>query len=524
MKEINTPNHLICKMLQIILFFIFGAGNLFAAWEPLPEAKIYERPVSKSRRLWNREKKVTKGAKSYFRYTFTIPEKIRRSEFRVTFDDSGIVYLNGKKIQPQQIAKNLKQGKNLLAFENYNHAGGAGLLFYGEVTLNSGKIIYLHSDTTVKAAATPTTGWENADFDDSSWKNALDQGDVLAQPWSKWHNYVPEYTTPAERKIIHAAVKKAIVINKEIAQTPAPDVKIVYKGHIPKISINGKIYDPVLNMRGDFDEMNNSFALKAADAGIKIVQISLSDQTCYKGRGINNFSGVDRQARRILHLIPDARLFVSVWLGQPSRWYEENPGEMIEYAGGPVQGPGGNELYGRPTRPSAASEKFRSYFCNQLKELAKYIKSQPWANRVIGFRINYGTFCEWHSFGMYNAPDTSPLMTKKFRSYLKDKYKTETTLKNVWNDQKITFDTVSVPDMAERSTGGLFLDPVKNRKTLDYFECFTSINADLLLMAAETVKKELPGRLCGAYYGYVFSTHPPEGSNILLDKILSSPL
>ena len=77
--------------------------------------------------------------------------------------------------------------------------------------------------------------------------------------------------------------------------------------------------------------------------------------------------------------------------------------------------------------------------------------------------------------------------------------------------------------MAERSTGGLFLDPVKNRKTLDYFECFTSINADLLLMAAETVKKELPGRLCGAYYGYVFSTHPPEGSNILLDKILSSP-
>ena len=48
MKEINTQNHLICKRLQIILLFIFGAGNLFAAWEPLPEAKIYERPVSKN--------------------------------------------------------------------------------------------------------------------------------------------------------------------------------------------------------------------------------------------------------------------------------------------------------------------------------------------------------------------------------------------------------------------------------------------------------------------------------------------
>ena len=506
-------------------FFLLLGSLCFClnAWEPLPEARICERPASCSRWLWNRDEKVAKGAKSYFRYRFTIPEKIRGAEFRAQFDDSGDIYLNGRKTAPGQVAKNLKQGENLLAFQCNNGSGGAGLLFYGSVTLDSGKTVHLHSDETVRAAARPADGWEKPGFDDSAWKTALDQGDVLAQPWSRWRNYVSGFTTPAERAKIDAAVKKATTISPEIAKTPAPDAKIVYQGFIPKISVNGKLYDPVLNMRGDFDEANNTFALKAADAGVKIVQIGLTDQTCYKGKGVRNFTGIDRQARRILHLIPDARLFVAIWLGQPSPWYKENPGEMIGYAAGPVQGPDAGELYGRPARPSAASEKFRSYVRDSLTAFAAYIRSRPWANRVIGVRVNYGTYAEWHSFGMYNGPDTSPVMTAKFRAWLKEKYRTGENLRKAWNDPAVTFETATVPTMAERSPEGALLDPAKSRKTIDYFDCFTSVNADLLLMAAGVIKKELPGRLCGAYYGYVLSTHPPEGSNILLDKVLSSP-
>lgn len=512
------------RILKFVMVGILLTSLSVVAWEPLPEAKIYERPVSRSRRLWNRDEKVAKGAKSFFRYKFTIQGKIRSAEFRAAFDDWGHTYLNGRKMSPAEVAKNLVQGENLLAFQCNNGAGGAGLLFYGSVTLDSGKVVYLHSDDTVKAAARSAEGWEKPGFDDSAWKPALDQGDVLTQPWSKWHNYVPGFTAPAERSKIGEAVKKATSISPEIAKTPAPDAKIVYRGFIPKISVNGQLYDPVLNLRGDFNEMNNTFALKAADAGVKIIQIGLTDQTCYKGNGVSDYSGIDRQARRILHLIPDARLFVSIWLGQPSRWYKENPGEMIEYAAGPVQGPSGEELYGRPTRPSAASGKFRAYVRDSLTAFAAYIKSQPWANRVIGVRLCYGTYAEWHSFGMYNGPDTSPVMTEKFRSWLKEKYKTEADLKKAWDDPAVTFESAKVPTMAERSPEGVLLDPVKSAKTLDFFDCYTSLNADLLLMMAGVIRKELPGRLCGAYYGYVLALHTPVGSNILLDKVLSSQL
>ena len=40
---------------------------------------------------------------------------------------------------------------------------------------------------------------------------------------------------------------------------------------------------------------------------------------------------------------------------------------------------------------------------------------------------------------------------------------------------------------------------------------------------AKNAKELFPGRLCGAFYGYVLCNHPPEGSTVLLDKVASTP-
>ena len=505
-----------------IFIFLVLSVLVLTAQEILPEAKIYDRPVSRSRWLWNSDEKVSKGAKSYFRYEFDLPGKVLDAKFNVKCDDSGEFYLNGEKITPDQIGKKLIPGKNLLAVQVTNGFGGAGLLLYGAVELDSGSVVYLHSTSDIKAAAHQAEGWEKPGFDDSAWKNALDQGDVLSQPWSKWYDYTEEFTSPEERVKIRESEENAITISPEIAETPAPDAKIVYDGSSPKISVNGRLYDPFLNVRGEFDEMNSSFAVKAAGLGIKIVQVFNQDLFSYKGNGRHDFTGLDHRARRILHLIPDGQLIVSLSFGKSSIWMQENPGENIEYADGPVQGPDSDELWTRVLRPSAASEKFRAYVRDYMADCARYIRSQPWGNRVIGVRIVYGIYSEWHPFGMYHGPDVGPCMTENFRSWLKEKYGTEENLRKAWNDPAVTFASATAPTMEERSPEGALLDPVRDRKTMDYFDCFTAVNADLLLMAAGVIRKELPGRLCGAYYGYVFSTHPPEGSNILLDKVLSS--
>lgn len=41
---------------------------------------------------------------------------------------------------------------------------------------------------------------------------------------------------------------------------------------------------------------------------------------------------------------------------------------------------------------------------------------------VAGVRVAYGIYTEWHSYGMYEAPDTGTAMTAHFRNWLRSKY------------------------------------------------------------------------------------------------------
>lgn len=497
-----------------------------AAYEIHPKAKIYRRPASKSRILWNRDQKVTDGAESYFRYEFNIPEPVRDGVFRVYFDDSGIVYLNGKKIDPRKVPANLQTGKNLLAFKTVNRYSYAGLIFYGAVRLKSGKEIYLHSIPSIKAAANPSEGWERPGFDDSAWKPSLDQGDVLAMPWSRHYDLVKLFASPLESSMIAEDERRSTTLAPDIAATPPPRAKIMYSGNQPKISIGGKLYDPIIAICEGEDEFNRSFLLKAGEMGIKLYHLYFSDEHSYRGKGKSiDFSRLDTQIRHMLHLIPDSQLELNVIFGRSDIWCRENPGEVIQYADGPVEDHGKlrEERIGRPRRPSPASEKYRRHVHDYLHALCEFIKSQPWGNRIYAVRLSFGVYTEWHYYGYLHGPDSSNPMIARFRSWLKNKYKTQAALQQAWKDLQVTFLNASAPSWKERNPEGALLDPVRSQKTIDFFNCLAEVNADLLLMMARQIKKELPGRLCGAYYGYVFSTQPPEGANVLLDKVIGAP-
>ena len=108
---------------------------------------------------------------------------------------------------------------------------------------------------------------------------------------------------------------------------------------------------------------------------------------------------------------------------------------------------------------------------------------------------------------MFHAPDVGPAMTEAFHRWQGGRYAGET-----------------LPTLSERTPDGqILLDPIRDAKTLDYYDCLQNEVADCLLLFARTAKRVLPGRLVGAYYGYVVDAHPPEGATVLLDKVLSSP-
>ena len=523
MKKSTCAILKVLSILPALLLFLTS----HAAWQVHPQAKIHQRPASKSRMLWNKDQKVADHAISYFRYEFDVPERVRSGIFRIYFDDAGEVFLNGKKLHPSKIPSQLKPGKNLLAFKNVNVYAYAGIIFYGEMTLKSGKKFYLHSVPDIKSSASAAPGWEKPGFDDSKWKSSLDQGDVLSMPWARHHKMVQLFASPEESARIANEIKNSTALAPEVLKTPPPQAKIVYQGNQPKISIGGKIYDPVFALVEGDDEYNRSFVARVAETGVKLFHVYHSDEHAYLGKDKGfDFENLDTKIRRMLHLVPDGQLELNIIFGRSSRWCKENPGEIIQFATGPVETRGKlrDERTGRPERPSPASDKYREYVRNTLHALCKYIKTKPWNNRIFSIRLSFGVYTEWHYYGYHQGPDSSEVMVKKFRAWLKNKYKNVSALRQAWNDDKVSFETAAAPSWKERNAPGFILDPLKSRKSIDFYNCLAEVNADLLLGMAGQIKKELPGRLCGAYYGYVFATQPPEGANVLIDKVIGSPL
>ena len=291
-----------------------------------------------------------------------------------------------------------------------------------------------------------------------------------------------------------------------LASEPEPDAKVVYDRGMPKFSLNGKLIDVDINQSGAGIPWRASAAVKAASLGLTINQVAFRAAQFEKEPGVYDFSVFDGQIRRMLKAVPEARLLMLLRMDFP-KWTAAHPEGRIEYATGPVEGERGDERLQRLARPSAASPAFRAEVDRFLRQLGAYVCSRPWGKRVVAVRPSWGIYTEWHTYGMYEGPDVGPAMTAVFRRWKGGKYANE-----------------NPPTMEERVSDDLFyFDAEKHRKAIDFYECMAETVSDFLLEVAHTTKAAFPGRLVGMYYGYVLTDHPPEGANVMLDKVLASP-
>ena len=283
------------------------------------------------------------------------------------------------------------------------------------------------------------------------------------------------------------------------------DARIVYEGNRPFISVNGCRHAPEWVICGTESEYERQFIAKSYDLGFRFYNIGLKvDKDVETAVGEYDFSALDEQAKTVLTNAPGAMLVLSAWFELP-KWCAAHPEETIGYADGAAGEGDTDELKGRPIRPSAASLEFRRELTRFFDRLGEYVRSRPWADRVVAVRPAWGVYTEWHCWGMYHFPDTGAAMTAAFRGYKDGLYAKE-----------------DPPTAEERTSGGYLLDPVKQRKVIDFYDCMAEVIANLLIFTCRESKRVLPGRLAGAYSGYVLDPHPPEGANVLLDKVLSS--
>ena len=482
------------------------------------------RDASQSKLFWAADGVVSNGVVAYFRYKFELPSVPVDASLYYYFDDRGTVYLNGHPLlrQGSYAYQFLVAGTNTIAIAMTNTVSSTAALFTlkcfdsrNESTRQA--IAYVHSDASGKGTVdTPASGWEQPGFDDSAWQGVKILGDAFTDPWYG-HFDINYHTTPEERERFAAGDYDDPSLPPGLEQEPDPVARIVYRGNSPFVELNGSLHAPDFNICQTGDYYNESAIVRLSKVGFDIVQLNFLAENFCRSDGSYDFSSVDKMVRRLLEINPDAYVAISPRF-MMQFWIQTNMTERVGYETGEPDVNAGDEFRMRVLRPSPASDSFRALVVDMIKKLGEYVETKPWRKRLVCFRLSYGTYTEWCYFGMYEGPDNGPRMQEKFRAYMKAK-------RNV--------DNAEIPPLASRkhefggsadpNKNGDLLDPAEDQLVLDYYDCLINTMADFLLEMADAAKQAFPGRLVGAYYGYLYDDHPPEGATSLLDKVLSSP-
>ncbi|NMA21422.1 MAG: hypothetical protein GX927_12665, partial [Lentisphaerae bacterium] len=532
--------------LSFALFFVSAVTlRVMANDEPAIEAQIIKGTVSAAKWIWYPDHRVPfrRGkAEMYCRTKFKLDHPIKAASIRFIADDRGELFINGQQVleaQTSKVGEYLRQGENIIAFHAVNTDSGFGLIFRLDGTFTTGENFFVVSDHNTKTTAVAEEeNWAQLSFNDTGWLDAVEFGDASETPWSLYNNIVEKVGSPEEiaawRKQKEDAFKLDAAFIKRLNAEPFYPASLTWVNEQPFIQINSCNYPPVLRLGlTPGTVQTDDFIFKMKNSHLKFYEVGTSPPLIRDTNGHLDFEDLEKEVNRILKLSPDAYVVLGFHFATNTiDWCKQNPDEAIGYATGPVQDEDSiprrnDETRGRRLRPSPASLKFQKFAQECIVDFCEFIKKQPWKNRVNAIRPSFGVSAESMYYGSaYEMPDTGKAMTRQFREFLKKRYKNDDELRQAWHSEKETLENALPPSKEERIGANLFFrNPAScERKVLDYYECMHETMVDFKIGLAETVKKNLPGRLVGIYDGYeVGKFYPPEGEHTLTERLLRSP-
>jgi hypothetical protein len=215
-----------------------------------------------------------------------------------------------------------------------------------------------------------------------------------------------------------------------------------------------------------------------------------------------DFSETAPRLQGVLQADPQALFLLRMGFethGLPDKWWNQlHPDEVEVLSDGSRWG------------ASYASLEWRSQVQDFMRAYIAHLQAAGLYERVIAYQIAVGTCGEWiKSWVCMDAEsgDFSPVMRRHFRAWLRQRYHNDpAALQAAWADPQVTFDTAEVPSGPEQATTThyLFRDPRRERKTIDFYECYAETAADALLSICRAVKDATHGeKLTGAFFGYL---------------------
>lgn len=233
-----------------------------------------------------------------------------------------------------------------------------------------------------------------------------------------------------------------------------------------------------------------------------------------------DFSATDAVLERVIDADPEALLLPRFGCDPPGWWYAAHPDEALQYDDGSRE----------PV--CVASMVWREEMLRNLRALVEHCEAR-YGEHMLGYHP-----CAQHT-GEWFYPKTwdglhcgfSPAMQRGFSAWLRKKYATEDALCAAWGDAAVRFDSVAVPAVEERVTAsaGLFRDPARERKTIDFYEYLQVAMVEPLELIAATVKDaSARKKLVTLFYGYYFEISglpfgPQTSGHLALARLLECP-
>lgn len=248
-----------------------------------------------------------------------------------------------------------------------------------------------------------------------------------------------------------------------------------------------------------------------------------------------------------------------VKLNVPRDWGYANPEELFVYYEGPrdkeeirslvgtlkqdllgYEAPDGYYM-GKDNRPnvgglisnqSFASQKWLQDAGEALLRLIEHIKAGPYADRIIGYHIAYGTSGETVLWGRISGRfgDYGLAARRAFFQWGMEKYQSLDLLQEVWGQPELDENNIQLPhpDLREDRKDSLrsfFRANPEDLIVIDYERFMSDINVNAIEHFGRIVKDETKGRaLVGSFYGYFLEVdRAGYTGHLALDRILSSP-
>ena len=267
--------------------------------------------------------------------------------------------------------------------------------------------------------------------------------------------------------------------------------KVVNVGGCPYFAING---NPVYSLWASASRNNRVRTARNSSAPFNLVTVSTSHLKWWPKSEEFDPTSLDEAAEQYRRDYPDAYFMWDITIYPPPDWRDANPKEMARDEQGNLNFDGGDSNLNY----SFASKKAFDDMERIMKKVIGYLERSPYANRIIGYRINSGHTIEWLGWEPTREStilDFSPVAQKGFEAFAKAHYPWITDF--------------SVPTLTERRTldGDCVLwDQRKHARTIAYHDFYSTVVADGVIRMCRAAKESVGGRkLVGTYYGYVMT-------------------